>query len=137
MTIEFDIHFEKKPKAGGFSIQILDDQARPITQIWLFNADREWATVENGTITLRCECLRPRLYMGRYALKTFLTDRVNSENFETLEGICPFEVVMDGIPREYKWKPGTSTYLEDAAWSVSSDNERDINGALEMQTLLL
>jgi hypothetical protein len=40
------------------------------------------------------------------------------EKMETLEGICSFEIIMEGIQREYGWFPGTCTYLEDPNWEV-------------------
>jgi hypothetical protein len=40
-------------------------------------------------------------------------------HFETVEEVCPFEVTMDGIYREYEWEPNTCTYMEDVCWDFS------------------
>ena len=55
--------------------------------------------------------------MGSYSLKTWLTERRSNTLIESLEGICPFEVTMEGTPREeYDWASGACSYVEDAAW---------------------
>jgi lipopolysaccharide transport system ATP-binding protein len=55
--------------------------------------------------------------MGSYTLRTFLTERRSNTLLESLEGICPFEVTMQGIPREeYDWARGACVYLEDSVW---------------------
>jgi lipopolysaccharide transport system ATP-binding protein len=116
LACDFEVAFAEAPKSGAFSFQILDEQAKPIAHLWLLDSDRRWSHA--GRVRLRCVLQRPRLYMGQYYLVTHLADRGSMEHFETLEGICPFEVVMDGIYREYPWMPGTCTYLEDAQWST-------------------
>jgi lipopolysaccharide transport system ATP-binding protein len=116
LTFEFEISFKEKPKLGAFSFQIIDDQARPVTHLWLFDSDQRWS--RTGQVFLRCNLPNPRVYMGHYSLVTYLSDRASLQHYETLEGICPFEVVMDGIPREYEWAAGACTYLEDAEWLV-------------------
>jgi hypothetical protein len=36
---------------------------------------------------------------------------------ESLQGICAFEVTMQGIHRdEYAWERGSGVYVEDATW---------------------
>ena len=116
LTFEFEIAFQRKPRSGAFSFQIVDHQMRPIVHLWLFDSDRPWSHA--GTIRLRCLLSKPKLYLGQYSLVTHLSDRASQEKHETLEGICPFEIVMDAIPREYEWRPGTCTYLEEATWAV-------------------
>lgn len=114
LSFEFEIVFAEKPKSGAFSFQIVDDQAKPIAHLWLHDSEQPWS----GRVQLRCVLRRPRIYMGRYHLVTHLADRASMEQLEDLDGICSFEVVMDGVFREYPWMPGTCTYLEDAEWSA-------------------
>ncbi len=63
--------------------------------------------------------------MGSYTLTTWFADRRANTLFESVEGICPFEVTMAGQPpREYKWRAGDCVYLEDAAWSTVGEEEK-------------
>jgi lipopolysaccharide transport system ATP-binding protein len=116
LAFDFEIRFREKPGLGAFSFQIADESGRPIAHLWVTDSARPWS--RQGRVTLRCVLPHPRLYMGNYTLNTYLADRASLQHFETLTGICSFEVVMDEIPREYEWKRGTCTYLEDGEWST-------------------
>ena len=116
LTFEFEIAFEGKPKSGAFSFQVVDEQSRPIVHLWLFDSQVRWTSA--GRALLRCTVEHPRLYMGRYSVSTHLADRGSLDHHETLEGITPFEVVMDGKSREFDWAPGACAYIEDGEWAV-------------------
>jgi ABC-type glutathione transport system ATPase component len=116
LSFEFEIKFKKKPKSGGFAFQIISENDMPIAHLWVFDSDQPWSS--EGRLLLRCDIENPRLYMGRYTIVTHLADSASSVQLEKLEDICSFEVVMEGIYREYEWFPDTCTYLEDARWSV-------------------
>jgi len=117
LIFEFEIGFDKKPKSGAFSFQIVDEQARPVVHLWLYDSENPWSRA--GKVSLRCILKNPKIYMGRYHLITHLADRSLMEKMETLEGICSFEIIMEGIQREYGWFPGACTYLEDPSWEVA------------------
>ena len=119
LVFEFDVAFDFQPKAGGFSFQVVDEDMRPIIHLWLFDSDRQWA--RDGKVSLRCAVPEPLIAVGRYSLVTWVSDRSTMEVFESLNGICPFEVVMDGIPRDYEWRAGDCTYIEKAEWDVIAD----------------
>jgi lipopolysaccharide transport system ATP-binding protein len=116
LVFEFEVAFEAKPQAAGFSFQVVDEEMRAIMDLWLFSSERQWCT--SNRVRLRCTIPKPRIYMGRYSLTTWLSDRASGQQIECIQGICPFEVVMDHIPREYTWVPRTCTYLEDSEWEV-------------------
>jgi homopolymeric O-antigen transport system ATP-binding protein len=114
LIFEFEVAFERKPKNGFISFQVIDEELKPIMHLWFSDSDQQWSRA--GRVLLRCEIPNPRVYMGRYTLTTHLSDAATKEHFDTVEGICSFEVVMDGVPREYKWTQGACAYLEDAKW---------------------
>lgn len=115
LVFEFEINFSEKPKSAAFSFQVVDDTMRPIVHLWLFDSEKQWS--REGKVLLRCTIPKPRLYIGRYTLITHLSGSP-FQKYETLEGICQFEVTMEGIYREYEWVQGTCTYLEDTLWEV-------------------
>jgi lipopolysaccharide transport system ATP-binding protein len=117
LRFEFELAFREHAGAKAFSFQIVDNQQRPVAHLWLDSSERRWA--RSGIVRLCCELPAPRVYMGRYTITTHLADRASLEHDETVEGICPFEVVMDGVRREYDWMPGACAYLEDAEWRVA------------------
>lgn len=116
LTFNFEIVFDTKPKAAFFSFQIMDDDNRAITHLWVNNIQEKF--VPGRKILLQCSIVSPVLYMGKYTITTHLSDRGSFTHQETLEQICPFEITMDGTPREYPWQPGACFYLEHGNWEV-------------------
>ncbi|WP_447979304.1 ABC transporter ATP-binding protein [Candidatus Nitrospira bockiana] len=115
LSFEFELYFEEKPKSAGFSFQIVDSQMKPIMHPWIFGTGQPWSRA--GAVSLRCVVPKARIYKGSYTLTTFLGDAGSRVHWQTLTGICPFEVVMDGFHREiYPWEPGECTFIEDVEW---------------------
>lgn len=118
IVFEFDICVDQPRDGLCFSFQIVDSQSRPVCHFWLLDRSEDFSRGA-GIYRLRCSVPRFRLYMGRYALTTYLSDRRGSVLLEVLNDICPFEVTMRGIAREeYDWQPGAMTYWEDCEWSA-------------------
>lgn len=118
LCFEFTIAFRERPKSAAFSFQIMDESMRAITHLWIYDSEHKWS--KKGTVRLRCFLQQPSLYMGRYTLTTHLAERAGNQKLEKLDLLCPFTVVMDGVPNEYPWAPGACTYLEAARWSVAA-----------------
>jgi lipopolysaccharide transport system ATP-binding protein len=98
------------------SFQICDETSRPITHVWVQDSDMPFCR-SAGEETLECEMPDPRLFMGRYSLTVYFSERPGGEFFERLEGVCSFDVSMHNQTREYPWQPGDCVYLEKAHWS--------------------
>jgi lipopolysaccharide transport system ATP-binding protein len=77
-----------------------------------------WGRWSVETYQIECHLPHPRLYMGRYTVTTWLTNRRSNQLIEKLSGILAFEVTMHEQPREeYERQPGEAAYVEDWAWS--------------------
>ena len=117
-----EIHIELKtpvPINGArISFHACNPMQEPVMYFWCHDADHEMAR-EPGTWHLVCKIPKTRLYFGDYTLRVHLKEQAGGKEFEVLEGICPFEVVMYGRDREGGWYKGTCTYLEDGAWEVN------------------
>jgi lipopolysaccharide transport system ATP-binding protein len=114
LAFEFELHFKEKPKSAFFAFQVIDSQMRPIMNLWLSGTGRSWSRV--GPVLLRCMIPKARIYLGTYAVTTYLGDSATKVLYETVQAICPFEVVMDGFHKEYPWERGDCTFIEDADW---------------------
>ena len=45
---------------------------------------------------------------------------------ECIDGICPFEVTMEGAARsEYEWQSGHCMYIDDAVWETVEQVDND------------
>ncbi len=116
-------------EAAAISVQICDALQQPIVHVWSFDSERPIAR-EPGTYELICRIPKLRLYMGRYTLTVHFSGGLRREKIETLERLCPFEVVMYGKHREFEWQPRTCTYLEDCEWEVSRAGTADRTATL-------
>jgi hypothetical protein len=47
-----------------------------------------------------------------------LKEFAGGQEFDSVEGICPFEMVMYGQERQGGWFRGSCAYLEEGTWDV-------------------
>jgi ABC-type polysaccharide/polyol phosphate transport system ATPase subunit len=117
-TFEFELEVAEPAEGLSFSFQVLDQSFSPINHFWMFDSGHGYAN-KPGTYRLRCDVPKFRLFMGRYSLSTWLSNRAVNKPIENLVGICPFEVSMIWEPRDrYDWTAGDCTYIEDCKWTV-------------------
>lgn len=116
LSFSFEISLEHTVPGFCFSFQIVDVSCRPISHYWLFDNEIPLQS-EEGVFRLECKIPNPRMFMGHFTLSTYLSDNRSGEMLERLEGICPFEVTMDGRNRnQYQWRSGDAIYLDDFEW---------------------
>jgi lipopolysaccharide transport system ATP-binding protein len=118
LRLTFDLHTPRLIRSATFSFQIVDALRQPIVHMWLFDSQRPFCR-SAGTYRLTCEIPRLRLYLGRYAVTTHLSEGYGGRYFHNLEAVCPFDVVMHGHEREWPWQEGACRYLEDGRWDVA------------------
>lgn len=121
LTFEFTLSLGRRVTSLDFIFQLIDDQYRSV--INLRYVDREQRHRLEDTVRLRCTLPKPRLYVGRYSLRTHLGDRMTLAHWETVESICEFEIGMDSHPEEAAWLPEACVYLEDGFWESRFDAE--------------
>jgi len=117
MTIDFWIHTPEPIIAAAFSFVIVDEYDNKIVYLWTFDSERPMCR-KAGVTHLRCIIPNLKLYMGTYSVSTFLGSARDNVVFQTLENICPFEVVMTKNRSEYEWQPNTCKYVEECFWEV-------------------
>ena len=122
LEVMVDIDAPEQIRNASLSFQILDSYGNPVTHTWIFDSSKPWGR-SKGVHKLRCVIKEPLIYMGRYSLRFFLSESEGGKKFDFLESVCPFEVVMHGHQREFKWQPGTAVYLEQAEWHIDSELE--------------
>lgn len=113
----FDIFTPIPIISGAFSFQVVDHHNVPICHFWVFS--NENGMLESpGLVSLRCVIPEFKLYMGQYSVVTYLSETASGKQFEKLEQICPFEIVMYGKVREHEWMPETCKYIENFTWTI-------------------
>ncbi|GAB2784042.1 hypothetical protein GCM10027275_30180 [Rhabdobacter roseus] len=117
LVVEIDVHTPFPLRGASISFQVVNNRDQPITHLWTFDSERPMCR-EAGIYQLRCDIQAFRVYMGNYTLKVYFSGPPGGETYQILEYICPFTVEMFELYREFKWYPGTCTYLENAEWVV-------------------
>ncbi len=118
LVFEFLLQVNEFKDSLCFSFQVVDELGRPIAYFWQFDGNFLFGR-DKRRVRVRCVVPKPRIYMGRYSLSTWFTERRGNHLYENLIGICCFDISMDTYPREeYDWAPGACAYLDDATWQV-------------------
>ena len=118
MKVIVEITTPRPIEGARLSFHACNTLGEPMIYFWAHDAEHPMCR-EPGVYRLVCSIPRLRLYMGNYALRLHLKEFAGGREFETLEGVCPFEVVMYGRDREGGWYRGVCTYLEDGTWDVA------------------
>ena len=121
MEVLFHVNTPYTLERAAISFQVINEADLAVMHVWNFDSDKSFCR-EKGTYELVCKIPKTRLYLGKYILRVHFGSSAKNEKFETIENICPFEVVMYGRDREYNWVPNTCTYIEDCQWEVNQLN---------------
>ena len=118
LKIKFTISTPFPIDKSALSFQIINLRDVSVVHAWTFDSDRPMLR-NAGTERIVCTIPKVRLYMGKYALNVHFARAFGSEKFETLLGVCPFEIVMYGMEREYKWVQDACVYIEETEWVLN------------------
>lgn len=118
MSVILDLYTPERVEGAQVSIQIVTELDVPVVHLALFEKDAVFFE-EAGHYRIVCRIPAIRLYMGSYHLKVHLGSTRGHRHLQTVEGICPFTVVMHGIERPWPWRANECLYMEDCAWQSS------------------
>ena len=117
MKVVVEISTPKPINTARLSFHACNNLGEPMIYFWAHDTEFPMCR-EPGTYRLVCTIPKVRLYMGNYTLRLHLKEFAGGREFDSLENICPFEVVMYGQDREGGWHRGMCTYLEEGSWDV-------------------
>ncbi|MDB5301369.1 MAG: transporter ATP-binding protein, partial [Phycisphaerales bacterium] len=118
MEVHIELTTPVPINGARLSFHACNTMQEPILYFWCHDTEHPMAR-EAGTYHLVCRVPNMRMFMGDYTLRVHLKEQAGGKEFEVLEGICPFEVVMYGRDREGGWHKNTCAYLEEGNWEVS------------------
>jgi lipopolysaccharide transport system ATP-binding protein len=117
LEIRFEIRHGQPLDKGCFSFQIINQYAQPVIHAFAYYPDVIFGDRSNFS-EIRCIFPNLLLNVGGYHLRTFLSGPPRTERYESLDNICPFEVVREDPPVLWGWRPEVCTYHEDYKWKV-------------------
>lgn len=117
MELIFDIHAPEGIAGAALAFQLINEYDVPVVHLWLYDTEIGFCR-ESGVSRVVCKIPRMRAYMGKYTMRLHLAELATGKKLQTIDEVCPFEVVMYGIHRHHAWHPNTCTFIEDCKWEV-------------------
>ena len=121
MRVTFEMSTPHPIRFAGLSFQILDSHMQSVAQFWVVDSENPLAR-NAGVYRLVCNIPDLKLYLGHYSIKASILE--GEFPIHVVEGACPFEVVMFGHNRDWRWLEGACRYIEDFQWQVEQVDER-------------
>jgi ABC-type polysaccharide/polyol phosphate transport system ATPase subunit len=118
LEVRFHIRHDEPLARGCFSFQIINQYLQPVVHAFAYYPDVQFGR-DFGESLLVCRFPSLRLNVGEFCLRTFLAEPPGGEAYESLDGICHFEVVRTDEAVLWGWRPEVCAYHEQWAWTKS------------------
>ncbi len=118
LEVRLEIVHPEPINGACLSIQIVNQFQHPATHLWIYDSDVPFAR-QPGRTVLTCRIPATRLNVGHHTLRVFLSEPAGGRMFETLDSVCPFEMVRLGATTLWGWRPEACVYHEDCTWLVT------------------
>jgi len=118
LRIDFEITTPEPIPSAVFSFQIVNSAQVKVQHVLIKDSETPLMR-EAGRHTFSCYFPRLRLFPDKYNLIIHLSDHISRTKYETIEGICPFEVQIRGEVREYYWKTSEAAYVDETEWIIN------------------
>ena len=117
LEIKFWIRHDEPMSRGCFSFQVINQYQQPVIHTFAYNPDFQFGKTSGESI-LVCRFPSLRLNVGRFYLRTFLTEPPGGKWYENIDGICPFEVARTDKQVLWGWRPEVCAYHEECTWTT-------------------
>jgi len=99
-----------------FSFQIMNQYQQPVVHAFAYYPELRFGSTL-GQSVLTCTFPSLRLNVGEFRLRTFLSEPPGGEIYESIDGICPFEVIRTDKTALWGWRPEVCAYHEELDWT--------------------
>jgi lipopolysaccharide transport system ATP-binding protein len=114
--VRFWIEHPQPMVRACLSFQIFNQFQQPVVHAFdyelMFGAD-------SGSSSIICRFPELRLNVGQFYLRAYLSEPPDAEIYETLDGICHFDVVRSDRNVLWGWRPEACAYHEQYSWTVT------------------
>ena len=100
-----------------FSFQIINEQQQPVIHAELYYPQFKFGSTPGCSI-LVCRFPQLRLNIGQFYLRTYLSEPLGGEMYETLDSVGHLEVIRSDPASPWGWRPGVCAYHEKYSWSA-------------------
>ncbi len=118
LEIRFTIKYQKPISKGCFWFHIIDQFQRPVIHAFAYYPKYLFDNTSGETVLI-CRFPTLQLNVGHYHIRTHLGEAPGGEHYETVDGICPFEIVRTDQSIFWGWRPGECVYHEHWEFSIN------------------
>ena len=120
LEIKIRIKHERAMKRACLSVYFVNQFQQSVLHAFAYPPNFEFGKL-SGVSTVLCQIPAPRLNVGRYHLRLHLAEPPGREHYDTVDGICPIEIIRMDEPVLWGWRPDACTYHEDWIWTCIED----------------
>jgi lipopolysaccharide transport system ATP-binding protein len=120
LEIKFFIRHDEPMSRGCLSFQIINQDQQATVHAFAYHPDVRFGSTR-GESTLVCRFPSLQLNVGQFSLRAFLTEAPGGKVYETIGGICVFEVVRTDKEVFWGWRPEACVYHEKYAWTTTDN----------------
>jgi lipopolysaccharide transport system ATP-binding protein len=115
LEVKFWIRHPQPMVRAHLSFQIVNQFQQPV--VHAFDPELMFGS-QPGSSLLLCRFPALQLNVGQFYLRAFLSEPPGAEVYETLDGICRFEVIRSDRNVPWGWRPEVCAYHEQNSWKV-------------------
>jgi lipopolysaccharide transport system ATP-binding protein len=117
LEIKFWIRHEQPLSKGYFGYQLINQFQQPVIHVFA-NYPKIRFGSNRGETVLVCRIPTLRVNVGKFYIRTFLSELPGGEFYEALDGICPIKVIRIDQSVPWGWRPEVCAYHEQYEWTV-------------------
>jgi lipopolysaccharide transport system ATP-binding protein len=117
LEVKFWIRHDEPMSCGCFSFQIVNQYQQAAIHALAYNPEFQFGNTRGESI-LVCRFPSLRLNVGQFYLRTFLAEPPGGKLYESIDGICLFEVVRADKRVLWGWRPEVCVYHEECTWTT-------------------
>jgi lipopolysaccharide transport system ATP-binding protein len=112
------IHSPQAAPNACLRFQIMNQYQDAVLQLGAYDQEDFVICKSAGTTRVECEIPSLNLNVGSYYLRVRLSEPPGGWDFDVLDRVCPFEVVMLNRTTRFGWKPEDAACIVPGVWSL-------------------
>jgi lipopolysaccharide transport system ATP-binding protein len=116
----FHVHSPAPAPNACLRFHIVNQYQNAVVHLGAYDQPDFFICREAGTTVVECEIPRLDLNVGSYLLTVKMSEPATGADYELIENICPFDVVVLNRTTRFGWHPRDAAFLVPAVWSLPS-----------------
>jgi len=122
LEVKFWIRHEVPIAKACFSFHIINQFQQSVIHAFAYYPEFQFGKSPGESILI-CRFPELKLNVGRFHLRTFLAEPPGGNLYESIDGICSFEIVRTDQNILWGWRPDACAYHEKCEWEKVADRQ--------------